>query len=971
MVRQDDFSQHGFQLINTKYIAEVNSECYYLEHVKSGAKLFKIANDDENKTFSIAFRTLPDSDNGIAHIMEHGVLNGSINFPVKSPFDILSQGSLNTFLNAMTSRDLTQYPVASLNEKDFFNLMHVYLDAVFNPLLLDDPRILRQEGWHYELVDKNEKLRYNGVVYNEMKGAFSNPYRLLHYYNLKSLFPDNSIGKESGGLPESIVTLTQAEFVNFHRQYYHPSNAFIFLYGNGSLEKELKFIDEKYLNRYRKQFTPPSLKLQRGFEKMREEQHFYPIPENEPTEQKTFLCLNFVVGESADYALSFALNVLCEVVFNQESSTIKKVIREANDKQTISAFVSDFQQNVLTIIVQNSDTAEAESCKQLILNTLEKEIRKGIDTEELRAVLNRMEFSIREGNDAQKGITYFSQIKSGWLYADNPFVGLEYEAYLDFVKSKIETDYFEKLIEDYILRNNHASFIVMTPKAGLEVENQKLEEERLESYKNSLSDEEIEQLITETKALLAFQNEENSPENIAKIPMLSLEDINPTATFHTCKVKKLGKNKLLHYEDFTNGIIYSYLFFNLQVIPQKLIPYAALLSNITGLLNTEKYSYGELQRELNNHSGGFSTYTSSFLSDKDVNALSTYFVVSSKFLSKNCKQMNRLLTEILLKSLLDDEKRLKEVLLNHFSEVNNLILKGYSIARTRVHSYFSPEGAFDEIASGIHYYNFINDFMHNLDKKLPIIIKNLKNVIETLFTKENLFIAVTCDKNDFSTYKTAISEFFSSLPDRKQALQMWNFEFTNKNEGIQTSSKVQYVVAGYNYRKLGYEWNGKMHVLNQILSTDWLKNQIRIQGGAYGGFSSISPNGSLLFSSFRDPNLSKTLNIFKKTADFVRNFDADKQQMTRFIIGTIAYLDTPQTIEQKGLAAFYYHLLERTLENLQNDREAVLNVTPDDIRQFAPMLDEIIEQNYFCVYGNERIIETEKEIFKNIFYLKK
>ncbi len=961
---------HGFKLIEKRFIKEVNSECYYYEHVKSGAKLLKIANQDENKTFAIAFKTLPNSDNGVAHIIEHSVLNGSTNFPVKSPFDILSKGSLNTFLNAMTSRDVTEYPVASLNDKDYFNLMHVYLDAVLNPLIYSDPRILKQEGWHYELTSKEAPLTYKGVVYNEMKGAFSNPQRLLLYYNLKSLFPNNAIGKESGGVPASIVTLTQKEFTDFHKKYYHPSNCIIMLYGNADMDKELAFIDSYYLSKYSRDNSLTNLEDQKPFTAMQQMHNYYPIVEGTPIDNQTFITLNFAAGSNTDYALVYALNILCEVLVNQESAPVKNALLKEGIGQDVSAYLIDFKQNALTIMLQNANPKDQNKFKEIVFRTLKEELKKGIDKKEIEAVLNRMEFNIREGSDAQKGITYFSQIKPGWMYAGNPFMGLEYEKILETLKKGLQSDYYETLVNQYILDNKHASLVVLEPKPGMENEVNSAIEKELQQYKSTLSESQIENLVKETQELIAYQNEEDSPEDLAKVPMLSITDINPKATYYQCDEKKIENTKVLHYNEFANNIIYSNLLFNMKTLPQELIPYASLLSNILGILNTQNYSYGELNRELNNQTGNFSTSLRTYLENNDDAKMLTYFDLSSKILNNKCDKMFDLAIEVLLKSNISDTARLKEVIMRHLVELESFVNNGYAVATSRAASYFTNQGVFKELTSGLDYYRFVNALGKDIDKNMPLIVENLKETAKLLFSKENMMATVTCSNPDYTIYSTSLKSFMDKLPAATPDYQKWTFLLNNKNEGIQSASKVQYVISGYDFKKLGYNWDGKMRVLSQIISTDWLKNQIRVIGGAYGGFCNFSPNGTVTFNSYRDPNLVNTLETYKKTTAYLSSFNADQEAMTRYIIGTIANLDVPQTTEQKGMASFIYHMTNRSEADLQKDRTAILNTTAADIRSYAGFVDNIIGQDSYCVYGNSDQLLKDKAVFKNIFNIK-
>lgn len=496
---------HGFKLLEKRFVKEVNAECLYFEHVKSGARVLKFATNDPNKTFGIGFKTVPETDCGTPHIIEHSVLNGSKNFPVKSPFDVLSKGSLKTFLNAFTGSDRTFYPFASMNEKDYFNLMHVYLDAVFNPLMYSDTRILRQEGWHYELESKDAPLIYKGVVYNEMKGAFSSPTRELNYQISRNLFPDNGYQYSSGGYPAAIPKLTHEAFVNFHKKYYHPVNSHIILYGDADLDKELSFIDSEYLSKYEKSGSRPVIPIQKPFTAMKEVTSYYSIGEGDKIQNQTYLTLNFVVGLNSDQALVMALNVLSDVLVNQEAAPVRLALQKAGIGQDVSAWVNDIQQNVFQIMVQNANPGDKEKFREIVMNTLREASEKGLDKKAIEGTINRMEFSLREGDDAQKGLTYGFQALPGWFFADDPFLTLEYEKPLARVKTALTGNYLESVIREHIINNPHSLLLALEPKPGLEKENNEKITKELAEYKKSLSPKEIDSLVNATRELIAYQ----------------------------------------------------------------------------------------------------------------------------------------------------------------------------------------------------------------------------------------------------------------------------------------------------------------------------------------------------------------------------------------------------------------------------------------------------------------------------------
>ena len=962
----------GFRLIEKRFVKEVNAECFRFEHVKSGAQLLKIAVDDPNKTFCIAFKTLPESDNGAPHIMEHSLLNGSLNFPVKSPFDVLLKGSLNTFLNALTSKDVTMYPVASMNQKDYFNLMHVYLDAVFNPMIYKDPRILKQEGWHHELENPESPVVFKGVVYNEMKGSFSNPVRELWYQIFKILFPDNAYGFESGGYPATIPSLTQEEFIAFHKRYYHPENSYIFLYGDGTLEKELEFIDKEYLSNFERANNPVTISEQKPFADIKDVTGHYPFMEGTSTKNQTFLSLNYVAGSGIDKTLTMALDLLCEVLVNQESAPVRLALQKEGIGEDVSASSNNFQQNVVQILVQNANPQDKDKFHDIVRETLKVAAETGLDKKEVEGVLNRMEFQLREGNDAQKGFTFINQSFPGFIFANDPFIGMEYEKPLAEMKKALTGNYLESLIPLYFINNPHSLLLTLEPSPGLDNEKNEAVESGLNEYKSTLDNSALTLLVKETQDLIAWQKREDSPAALETIPMLDLSDIDPSATWYAVEETKVNDTTMLYHEEFTNDVIYTNLFFDARMIPSEMTPYASLLSTIIGLMDTKNYSYGELNQALNIHTGGFFTSLNTFLENHDDLEMIPKFKVTSKVINTKSDKLFELTREILNNTKYDDTERLKTLLARHHSQLDAAIKRsGSRYAGLRLGSYYSNQGMFREMTEGLEYFWFISDLNKNFDKRADQIKAKLEQAASLLFTKENIVVATTCCKKDLDGFNKSLSEFLSSILSGKVNYHHWVFNPEKKNEGIETASEVQYVMEGYDFKKLGYAWNGKMRVLSHILSTDWLQSRIRVIGGAYGGYSSVSPNGSFTFNSYRDPNLKETLENYKSTVEYLRKFDADNKNMTRYIIGTIARIDQPMTPSQKGAQAASGYFTKRNQEDLQRDRDEILSTTAADIRGFSEMVKDILDQNVICVYGNAEKINQEKDLFNNLIKLEK
>lgn len=955
---------HGFRLTEQRFIREVNASCLYFEHVKSGARLFRIMADDPNKTFCIGFKTLPDSDNGAPHIMEHSVLNGSMSFPVKSPFDVLLKGSLSTFLNAFTSKDYTMYPVASLNEKDYFNLIHVYLDAVFKPLIYTDPRILKQEGWHYELTDPAAPVVYTGVVYNEMKGALSNPQRELWYHVFRHLFPDNPYGFESGGHPDAIPSLTYGQFLNFHRKYYHPDNSYIFLYGNADPDRELDFIDRMYLSGYSRSEKEITIQDQAPFGAMKDITEYYPALEGTDVANQAFLTYNFIAGQNSDLALTMALDILCEVLVNQESAPIRLALQQAGIGQDVSASSSNFKQHSVQIAAINANGSDKQRFFEVVTRTLHEVVKNGIDKDEIRGVINRMEFRLREGDDAQKGLNYMNQSLARWFFCDDPFSGLEYEKILTEVKRSLTENYLESIVEKYFLDPANLVLLSLEPAPGLDKVNDRRNEEILAGYKNALGPDEIDRLISETGELIAFQQREDTPEALASIPVLELGDIDPGVIPIETVEHNIGGVPVAGFDHFTNGVVYINLCFDLQVIPQELIPYASLLANLLGSLSTEDHSYGELNKLLNIHTGGFFTSLRGYTAQSLDDLLLPKFMVSSKAMSGKTGMLIGLTAEILNRTTYHDAGRLKNLISRHQSQLDAQMKgNGFQVANRRLTSYFSKQGMFSELTGGISYYRFVTGLLNDIDQRIDQIADRLQQVARLIFTRGNLVTGLTCSGEDRIAISGQLNQLFERLPGGKNEAAPWLFETKPGNEGLMSASNVQYVTLGYNFQKLGYQWNGRMRVLNQVLSTDWLQTQVRVIGGAYGGFSSITPSGNITLNSYRDPNLGATLETFRKTPAYLRQFDADPQTMTRYIIGTIADMDAPLTPSQQGLKALNMYLSGRTNQERQADRDAVLSTTPQHIRDFSKLLDDVVQQQALCIYGNGDKLNREKELF--------
>ena len=960
---------HGFRLIEEKDVKETNSTIRLFQHEKSGARLFYMENEDDNKVFSITFRTPPRDSTGLPHILEHSVLCGSRKFPTKEPFVELVKGSLNTFLNAFTFGDKTMYPVASRNGKDFENLMDVYLDSVFYPNIYKYPEILKQEGWHYELENAEDELRYKGVVYNEMKGAFSSPESVLWRKLQETLFPDTTYGYESGGDPEVIPELTQEEFLSFHKKYYHPSNSYMFLYGKMDVLGRLKFIDEAYLKEFEAISVDSAIPMQEAFDSMKSYELEYPISAQEDERDKTYLSLNYAVGLSTEPELYMAMEILEHILLSTPASPLKKALIEAGlGKDVFGKYDNSILQPVFSVIVKNSNAEQKEEFISVVLGTLKKLVHDGLDSQLVEAAVNLKEFQLREADfeGYPKGLIYNIKIMDSWLYDKDPIMHLRYEYIFEKIRAELKNRYFEKLIEKYILNNTHSSMLVLKPNRGMSEAKDEETKAKLRSIKVKLTKEQLQELVKQTKELKKWQNTPDTPEKLALIPMLSIKDIDKKGEVLPQQVKEEGTKVLAHHM-FTNDIVYVNLLFDTTAVPQELLPYIPLLSGILGKVSTENHSYGDLSKEIDMHTGGVRFSPQVYGEKNDDSKYHPVLSVRGRALSGKLPRMFELISEIITKTNFDDVKRIKEIIQENKSRIEMRISnEGYTIACKRLFSYFSAEGSYLETISGLTYYRFIADIEKNFESRIEEVRGNLQKLMGMIFRKDSLVAGVTCEEDDYHSFAKSMNLMLKELSEEKLPSVQYVFETESHNEGLMTQGKVQYVAQGYNFIKLGYSYTGKLQVLRTISRYSYLWNRIRVQGGAYGAFSGFEKNGNMFMVSYRDPNLKETLKVYDEMHDYLKNFQIEEREMTKYIIGTVSKLDLPLTPFMKGERAIENYMRKITTEDLQKEREEILSTSQKDMRALSDMMFELMKRQSYCVLGSEMKIKENKDLFDSL-----
>ena len=964
----------AYEVIQKEDLSDIKSQGFLLKHKKSGARVLLMENDDENKVFCIGFRTPPSDSTGVPHIMEHSVLCGSRDFPVKDPFVELVKGSLNTFLNAMTYPDKTVYPVASCNDKDFQNLMHVYMDAVFYPNIYQHDEIFRQEGWSYKLDRPDGELTISGVVYNEMKGAFSSPEGVLDRVILNSLFPDTSYANESGGDPDVIPELTYEQFLDFHRKYYHPSNSYIYLYGDMDMEEKLRWLDEKYLSEFDAAEVDSEIKYQEPFGEMREVVQEYSITSDESEEDKTYLSWNKVIGTSLDEKLYLAFQILDYALLSAPGAPLKKALVDAGiGKDIMGSYDNGVYQPLFSVIAKNANVEQKEEFIRVIEDTLREIAEKGMDKKALRAGINYHEFRFREADfgNYPRGLMYGLQLYDSWLYDEaKPFIHMQAIPTFEFLKSQVDTGYFEDLIRTYLLENTHGAVVIIRPERGRTARMDRELAEKLKAYKESLSPEEVQKLVDDTHELEQYQEEESSPEDLAKIPVLKRTDISREIAPIYNDEMEIGGVKLVHHNIETNGIGYVTMMFDLSGIREELLPYVGILQSVLGIIDTTNYEYGELFNEINIHTGGIGTslelYTDvTKVKEKKFRAT---FEMRGKALYPKMDVLFSMMREILMESRLDDEKRLKEILAMLKSRLlASFLSSGHTTAALRALSYTSPMSKFKDDTDGIGFYEAVKKIEEDFDGQKETLIRNLKEIARRIFRADNLMISYTSSEEGIEPMTKAFAAVKDSLytggeiPDEACILHC-----RKRNEGFKTSSKVQYVARVGNFIDGGQKYCGALQILKVILGYDYLWQNIRVKGGAYGCMSNFNRIGDAYLISYRDPNLERTMEVYEGVVDYLKNFNVSDRDMNKFIIGTMSSLDRPMNPAAKGARSMNLYMNRVSEEMLRSERGQILDAQQEDIRALADVVKAMLDQKLLCVIGSEEKIEEQRDMFLEV-----
>lgn len=960
-----------YEILDEHRVEDVQSDGFILRHKKSGARIAILSNNDDNKVFYIGFRTPPEDETGVPHIIEHTTLCGSKKFPVKDPFIELAKGSLNTFLNAMTYPDKTVYPVASCNDQDFKNLMDVYLDAVFNPNITKYEEIFKQEGWHYELTGRDDELKINGVVYNEMKGAYSSPDEVLSSQIYRSLFPDNTYSKDSGGNPEYIPKLTYEAYLDFYHKYYHPSNSYIYLYGDMDVVERLEWLDKEYLSLYDYKKVNSEINKQPAFDEIKNVEAQYSITMDDIQENKTYLSYNRVVGDTLDEMLYQAFDVLDYALVSSPGAPVKQALIDAGIGDDVyGSYDAGILQPVFSFVAKNANASQADEFESIIESTLKEVVKTGINKEALLAGINSSEFKFREADFGQfpKGLLFGLNCLDSWLFDDmKPFIHLECLGTFAKLRKAVDTDYFEKLIQEYLLDNTHGSSVTVKPKRGLGNEREEALAKELSDYKASLSDEEIKKLIEDTEHLKKYQEEPSSDEDLRKLPMLTRADMKKNAMPFSNIEDELLDVKVVRHDIESNGIDYISFLFDAGDFAQSELGYLGFFTNALGLVSTEKYSYTDLANATNIYTGGISTGTASHPDIKDRNNFVFKFEVKLKVLEKNLDKALELMEQMLLSSDFTDTKRLGELVAQIKARLQaNLSSSGHLVAAMRSMSSFSRYALYQDELKGVAFYRSICRIEKELSESPKSVSDKLAAIAKKLFARNRMLISFTGNNEAYGNAKPSLEKVIAGFDKMSAVGNQAEVHFNTAKEAFIDASQIQYVAKTGDFICEGYEYTGALRLLRIILSYDYLWINVRVKGGAYGCMNTFLRSGESYFVSYRDPNLSDTLDVYDRIPEYIKSFSPDERDMTKYIIGTFSALDTPMNPEAKGSRSLSAYLEGITYEQIQKERNEILNAQPEDIRRLADLVEAVLKKDSICVIGNENMIKESAGLFENV-----
>lgn len=958
----------NYKLIEQKYIEDIHSEVSLYEHEKTKARVVTLENDMDNLAFGIGFKTPPKDSTGVAHILEHSVLGTNEKYTTKEPFFDLIKTSVATFLNAMTFCDKTIYPFSSKNKKDFYNLLDVYMTSVLFPGIYKSKNIFLREGWHYELLNKEDDITINGIVYNEMKGAYSSEDEQIYDGIRLKLLENSTYGIDSGGNPKNIPDLTYEEFLDFHRKYYHPSNSYIYISGNLDMEEALETIDRDFLSKFDYLDVDSEIILPPARTKREEFNYEYAAAKEE--KNKDYLAIGYNLGRYDDKIDSFMANFMSELLIDSEAAPVKEALVAKGLGEDVYAITQEGLVLDFNIFSKYTSRDRKDEFVETIEETLRDLVKNGIDKDLLRATLNKVEFGIREGGGANAQIYRFIWAMSNWHYGKTPFEGLDFSKTINFIRDKIDTDYFERYIEEKFLNNENSVVMVATPSATKNEKEAKELKDKLSAYKASLSDEEIEKLIEDTKAFNEFLSKEDSDEDKATLPTLELTDIKPEIEHTEFSVVEYKNSEILKIDQPTNGITFLNFMFDSSFVKEEDLFYYSLLDAFLTKLNTENYSYQELDNIINMNTGGINS-KSIVLTHSKTKEMMPKFKVTMRVLSDKVEKSFEILEEVLFRTKFENKKRMKDILLELKSDMDSRVIQmGHIVAANVVKSYYAKDSYYQEVIGGFIFYNRLCDFIENFDAEVDTLIEKLKEFASKMFNRRGMVVSVTQEGNHMDNI-SEVKKFIDHLIDEEVVPSPFEFKENPRNVAYTSSANVNYVAKGYSYNKIGKEYNGNIAVVKNLVGSDFLYTEIRAKGGAYGQGLLVNQDGDMVATSYRDPHITNTLKVYDQIPEYLKNLKLTDKELKDAIIGSINTFDPNLSPQDKGELAMSRYVTDLTEEEVAKNKEECLKTTLEDLKNYAEVVEKVMEKEYICVIGNEEKIMEHKELFGEIMPLQR
>ncbi len=952
----------NFILEKNEYISDVNSTLSLYTHKKTKAKILHLSNKDDNKLFNIAFHTPTEDNTGVFHIIEHSVLSGSRKYRTVDPFIDLYSSSLNTFMNAMTTMDITTYPFSTRNIKDFYNILDMYLDSVFFPLMYERKETFYREGWHYEIKNKEDDLKYTGVVYNEMKGLLSDRVVNLSYQAFKTHYVHHPYSFNSGGDPALIPNLTYEDFLLIHKKYYHPSNSLIFLYGDIDVEKVLKHIDDEYLSKFEEKI----INLENKEEKIQTTKNssldYYSASEDDSS---SLVAIGYKIGDVPNLFNAFVLDILQEVLFISPYSPIRLSVLEKCLAKEIYAMPIKKQR--FDFFILGIDIEKPNDFVYAIENNLKEIVEKGIDKELLEASINLLEIEFEEANYSNShGLFYLFKLLDFWYYGLDPFKIFDFSSIIKELREKAKTHFFEDFISKHFIQTSFKSISILEPRKDEAERKEKILQEKLNLYKKSLSQEQLYKIINLNKEL--NKDREDTEKDKETIPTLELKDIDKKIWNCKYSVEEKEDFTLLHVDMFSSNMVYFDFAFDVSNFDD--LPVLSFLTDLLTQVDTKNYSYTSLNKEIALKTGGLSFFPE-VIENKKTKKIDCRIILNVKANLENISSLFSILNEIVFNTIFDDEKKIKEILDSTVLRMESeFMMRGNAVVRSRLASYFLTASKYANLLGGLDYLWFLQDLKRNYETRKEDLKLKLVALHKALFKRNNLVVSITTSSYNLSVVTPKLESFVLSLSKKEELNGLPIKELKKLNEGITCISDVMYVSKGYDITKLGYKYSGDLLVLCNILNSRYLHTEIRAKGGAYGANIGVLSNKSLIATSYRDPHLKNTLKVYDNIYKYIVNLNLTKRELNASIIGSIKEFYIPIFPESEAIRALRLFLSGRTNEDIMKTIDEALSVSKNNLISYSSLFEEIMKNNFLCVLGNEKKIKENAKLFENIVALK-